>query len=111
MGANGEVRLGSQGEIGTGIVGSDLVAHGPAVLVRTGMVRRRSEWRDKAVMEWNGRDSYGLTRSGSLGLLSLGSVRSHEVWQSGIGAEGYKKVRRVMVRQSRYCNLGFVSVW
>ena len=65
MGANGEVRLGSQGEIETGIVGSDLVECGPAVLVRTGMVRRRSEWRDKAVMEWNGQDSYGLKRSGS----------------------------------------------
>lgn len=33
MGANGEVRLGSQGEIGTGIVGSDLVANGLAVQV------------------------------------------------------------------------------
>ena len=92
-------------------MGSDLVAHGPAVLVRTGMVRRRSEWRDKAVMEWNGRDSYGLTRSGSLGLLSLGSVRSHEVWQSGIGAEGYKKVRRIMVRQLRLVEFRSGGEW
>lgn len=70
MGANGEVRLGSQGEVGTGVVRSDLVGYGPAVLMRTGVVRRGSVWRDKAVMEWNGRDIYGLESFGSQGEMS-----------------------------------------
>ena len=47
----------------------------------------------------------------SLGLLSLGSVRSHEVWQSGIGAEGYEKVRRIMVRQLRLVEFRSGGEW
>lgn len=51
-------------------------------------------------------DRSDMVGQGSLGMLSLGCIRSHEIWQFGIGAEGCEKVRRIMVRQSRQIPVG-----
>ena len=44
-------------------------------------------------------DRSDMVGQGSLGMLSLGCIRSHEIWQSGIGPVGYVAMRLAKVWQ------------